>query len=79
MCVACAHVCHMRPVCDMRPCVWHAPMCVLCVEYIDRHIPRAVQVCPETAVTVYTDAFFTAQDLVVNALDNIQARLFMDG
>ena len=36
------------------------------------------KVGPETAKTVYSDEFFAAQDLVVNALDNVQARLFMD-
>jgi ubiquitin-activating enzyme E1-like protein 2 len=28
---------------------------------------------------VYTDKFFEGLDVVVNALDNVQARLFMDG
>jgi ubiquitin-activating enzyme E1-like protein 2 len=36
------------------------------------------KVGPDTAKTVYTDGFFEGLDLVVNALDNVQARLFMD-
>ena len=36
------------------------------------------KVGPETAQTVYTDTFFEGLDVVVNALDNLQARLFMD-
>ena len=36
------------------------------------------KVGPDTARTVYTDTFFEGVDIVVNALDNLQARLFMD-
>jgi len=36
------------------------------------------KVGPETTQTVYTDKFFQGLDVVVNALDNVQARLFMD-
>ena len=35
-------------------------------------------VCPETEETLYTDQFFESQDLVVNALDNVEARRYMD-
>ena len=34
--------------------------------------------CPDTESTVYTDAFFEQQRLVVNALDNLEARRYMD-
>ena len=37
-----------------------------------------VSVCPQTESTVYTDAFFEAQDVLVNALDNVEARRYMD-
>lgn len=36
------------------------------------------KVGPETAEGVYNDEFFSGLDVVVNALDNIAARLFMD-
>lgn len=36
------------------------------------------KVGPATTETVYTDAFFGSRDIVVNALDNVQARLFVD-
>lgn len=36
------------------------------------------QVEPATTATVYTDDFFRDRDVIVNALDNVQARLFMD-
>ena len=35
-------------------------------------------VCPQTESTVYPDKFFEAQDLVVNALDNVEARRYVD-
>ena len=35
-------------------------------------------VCPETGETLYTDQFFESQDIVVNALDNVEARRYMD-
>ena len=35
-------------------------------------------VCPETEETLYTDQFFESQDIVVNALDNVEARRYMD-
>ncbi|PFX22554.1 Ubiquitin-like modifier-activating enzyme 6 [Stylophora pistillata] len=38
----------------------------------------ALLVCPETEETLYTDQFFESQDLVVNALDNVEARRYMD-
>ncbi|KAK7475147.1 hypothetical protein BaRGS_00033639 [Batillaria attramentaria] len=36
------------------------------------------KVCPQTESTVYTDAFFESQDVMVNALDNLEARRYMD-
>ena len=35
-------------------------------------------VCPETEESLYTDKFFESQDLIVNALDNVEARRYMD-
>lgn len=35
------------------------------------------RVCPETEA-VYDDAFFEALDGVANALDNVDARIYMD-
>ena len=39
----------------------------------------SVAVCPQTENTVYTDKFFEDQNVIVNALDNIEARRYMDG
>lgn len=36
------------------------------------------KVCPETENSVYTDGFFTSQNVCVNALDNLTARRYMD-
>ncbi|XP_062608943.1 ubiquitin-like modifier-activating enzyme 6 [Saccostrea cucullata] len=36
------------------------------------------KVCPQTEDKVYNDAFFENQSLVVNALDNIEARRYVD-
>lgn len=45
----------------------------------DVHVdPHQHKVCPETEETLYTDQFFESQDLVVNALDNVEARRYMD-
>lgn len=45
----------------------------------DIHVdPHQHKVCPETEETLYTDQFFESQDLVVNALDNVEARRYMD-
>jgi len=38
----------------------------------------AWQVCPETE-EIFNDAFFGSLSGVANALDNVQARLYMDG
>ncbi|KAH9520216.1 Ubiquitin-like modifier-activating enzyme 6 [Bulinus truncatus] len=37
------------------------------------------KVGPQTEDTVYTDAFFESQDIIVNALDNLEARRYTDG
>ena len=37
-----------------------------------------ILVCPQTEHTVYTDAFFENQNIVINALDNLEARRYMD-
>eukprot|EP00105_Crassostrea_gigas_P046163 XP_019930311.1 PREDICTED: ubiquitin-like modifier-activating enzyme 6 [Crassostrea gigas] len=36
------------------------------------------KVCPQTEDRFYNDAFFENQDVVVNALDNIEARRYVD-
>jgi ubiquitin-activating enzyme E1-like protein 2 len=36
------------------------------------------KVFPGTEVKVFNDEFFRAQDLVVNALDNVEARRYVD-
>lgn len=36
------------------------------------------KVCPQTENELFTDDFFTNQDLCVNALDNLEARRYMD-
>ena len=38
-----------------------------------------ISVCSQTEHTVYTDAFFENQNIVINALDNLEARRYMDG
>ena len=35
-------------------------------------------VCPATEMTVFHDGFFKSMDIVVNALDNVAARQYMD-
>ncbi|KAI0237342.1 Ubiquitin-like modifier-activating enzyme 6 [Lamellibrachia satsuma] len=42
---------------------------------IDAHQNR---VCPETESSLYTDAFFESQNVIVNALDNVEARRYVD-
>uniref|UniRef100_A0A0B7B891 E1 ubiquitin-activating enzyme n=2 Tax=Arion vulgaris TaxID=1028688 RepID=A0A0B7B891_9EUPU len=37
------------------------------------------KVCSETEESVYTDEFFENQHIIVNALDNVEARRYMDG
>ncbi|BFY97150.1 hypothetical protein BsWGS_00190 [Bradybaena similaris] len=37
------------------------------------------KVCSETEDTIYTDEFFESQHIIVNALDNVEARRYMDG
>ncbi|XP_015766357.1 PREDICTED: ubiquitin-like modifier-activating enzyme 6 [Acropora digitifera] len=45
----------------------------------DVHVdPHQHKVCPETEESLYTDKFFESQDLIVNALDNVEARRYMD-
>ena len=34
---------------------------------------------PGTEQKLFNDAFFQAQDIVVNALDNVEARRYVDG
>ncbi|XP_063956130.1 ubiquitin-like modifier-activating enzyme 6 isoform X1 [Lytechinus pictus] len=36
------------------------------------------KICPQTETTIYTDAFFEGMDVIVNALDNVQARRYVD-
>ncbi|GFR83919.1 ubiquitin-like modifier-activating enzyme 6, partial [Elysia marginata] len=46
----------------------------------DMHIEaQQHKVCPQTEETVYSDAFFENQHIIVNALDNVEARRYMDG
>ena len=45
---------------------------------MEQYFVFIVAVCPETEETLYTDQFFESQDLVVNALDNVEARRYMD-
>lgn len=40
--------------------------------------PQQYKVCPQTEETTYPDAFFEYQDLIVNALDNVEARRYVD-
>ncbi|KAK2177102.1 hypothetical protein NP493_617g01041 [Ridgeia piscesae] len=35
-------------------------------------------VCPDTESSMYTDAFYESQDVIVNALDNVEARRYVD-
>ncbi|XP_038073495.1 ubiquitin-like modifier-activating enzyme 6 [Patiria miniata] len=42
---------------------------------IDAHLHK---VCPDTETTVFNDEFFKDMDVVVNALDNVAARQYMD-
>lgn len=40
--------------------------------------PQQYKVCPQTEESNYPDAFFEYQDLIVNALDNVEARRYVD-
>ena len=35
-------------------------------------------VCPDTESSMYTDAFYESRDVIVNALDNVEARRYVD-
>ncbi|KAK3761216.1 hypothetical protein RRG08_022616 [Elysia crispata] len=46
----------------------------------DMHIEaQQHKVCPQTEDAVYSDAFFERQHIIVNALDNVEARRYVDG
>jgi len=47
-------------------------------DWFSRFFCSVFTVCPETEEALYTDEFFDSQDLVVNALDNVEARRYMD-
>lgn len=48
--------------------------------YLDLSIDaQQYKVFPGTEKDVYTNGFFQRQDLVVNALDNVEARRYVDG
>lgn len=36
------------------------------------------KVCPDTQESIFTDLFFKSNDIIVNALDNVEARRYMD-
>lgn len=36
------------------------------------------KVGPQTELSHYTDQFFLSQDLIINALDNVETRMYMD-
>ncbi|XP_072037790.1 LOW QUALITY PROTEIN: ubiquitin-like modifier-activating enzyme 6 [Amphiura filiformis] len=40
--------------------------------------PHQNKVCPDTEQSHYNDAFFQRNDVIVNALDNVEARRYMD-
>lgn len=44
----------------------------LCIEALQ------YKVFPGTEASVFNDAFFQCQDIVVNALDNVEARRYVD-
>lgn len=49
-------------------------------DYVDLNIEaQEYKVFPGTERKVYTDVFFQKQDIVVNALDNVEARRYVDG
>ena len=43
-----------------------------------RVTPHLFRVSPATQKTPFNDEFYKNQDIVVNALDNVQARMYMD-
>ena len=54
---------------------------------LPHHVHCSVELCieaqqykvyPGTEQDVYNDSFFSRQDLVVNALDNVEARRYVD-
>ncbi|XP_025078407.1 ubiquitin-like modifier-activating enzyme 6 [Pomacea canaliculata] len=56
--------CAAQAVLEINPCL-----------HIEAH---QYKVCPQTESTLYTDSFFERQDIMVNALDNVEARRYMD-
>ncbi|XP_071498868.1 ubiquitin-like modifier-activating enzyme 6 [Diadema antillarum] len=36
------------------------------------------KICPQTESTIYNDGFFESMDVIVNALDNVEARRYVD-
>lgn len=53
--------------------LYHAVIRAVCYYLISSFI-----VSPDTETTVHTDEFFCRQDLIVNALDNVEARIYVD-
>ena len=58
---------------------WRHMPC-LCVLFLPDLCLEALQykVCPATEATTFHDAFLQAQDIIVNALDNVEARRYVD-
>ena len=53
---------------------------VLILSSLDLNIePHEYKVFPGTELKIYNDTFFQAQNVVVNALDNVEARRYIDG
>ena len=62
----------------IRIVIWKKPFPFVPVRFCHFCFFFVFTVCPETEETLYTDQFFESQDIVVNALDNVEARRYMD-
>ena len=66
-------------LCVVCVCVY---VCV-CVHVVSTHLDLCMEalqlkVFPGTEASTFNDSFFQAQDMVVNALDNVEARRYVD-
>ena len=43
-----------------------------------RIVAHQNKVGPQTELSHYTDEFFLSQDIIINALDNVETRMYMD-
>ena len=69
--------CQASQTTRVRLCLasWYAAEKIIKSDY---YFVADISVCPDTEISIYNDAFFEKLDIVVNALDNLEARRYMD-